>query len=67
MSLDTACRESAMFSAMLLGAAGGRARKGPPREFFLCENHSQLVSQIDRELIEEGWTSVYAEKLRPLV
>jgi len=56
-----------MFSAMLLGAAGGRARKGPPREFFLCENHSQLVSQIDRELIEEGWTSVYAEKLRPLV
>jgi hypothetical protein len=63
MSLDTKCREDAMYSAKMLGAAAGRSRKGSPvKDFFLCENHSQLVSQIDRELNEEGWTTVFAEK-----
>jgi hypothetical protein len=67
MSLDTACREEAVFSAKLLSTAGGRARKGAAvKEFLLCENHSQLVSQIDRELIEEGWSTVFVEKLQPL-
>jgi hypothetical protein len=68
MSLDTACREDAVFSAKLLSTVGGRGRKGAvAKEFLLCENHSQLVSQIDRELIEEGWSTVFVEKLRPLV
>jgi hypothetical protein len=67
MSLDTPCREEARFSAKLLGLAGGRPRKGAvAKDFLLCENHSQLVTQIDGELIEDGWASALVEKLRPL-
>jgi hypothetical protein len=68
MSLDTNCREGATWSAKLLAASGGRGRKGaPPREFLLCENHSQLVAQVDRELMEEGWSTAFVEKPRFLL
>jgi hypothetical protein len=67
MSLDSPCREGAVFSAKLLSATGGPSRKGATaRVFLLCENHSQLVSQIDRELLEEGWSTAFVEKLTPL-
>lgn len=63
MSLDTNCREEASYSTKLFKATTDRARKGAPvQEFHLCENHSQLVAQVDRELFEEGWSSVFSEK-----
>jgi hypothetical protein len=50
-----------------LSASAGRGRKGSPtREFLLCENHSQLVAQIDGELIEEAWSTVFGEKPKRL-
>ena len=65
MTLEMNCREPAVSSAQLLGAAGGRARKGASaRGFTLCENHSELVAQIDRELVEDGWSTAFAEKPR---
>ncbi|MCI4347494.1 MAG: hypothetical protein L3J97_02600 [Thermoplasmata archaeon] len=67
MSLDTICREEATHAAKLGGLTTGHDRKGSPvREFLLCENHSQLMSQVDRELIEDGWTTVFSEKTRSL-
>jgi hypothetical protein len=67
MSLDTACREEATYSAKLGGLSKGHDRKGSPvREFVLCENHSQLMTQVDRELMEDGWGTAFAEKTRSL-
>ncbi|HEV8050187.1 MAG TPA: hypothetical protein VGP88_06295 [Thermoplasmata archaeon] len=63
MSLAGRCRESATYSANLRGAARARgANASTAREFVLCENHSQLVAQVDRELVEEGWSSVLVER-----
>ena len=68
MTLDTACRESATHSAKLLGIGAGRSRKGAAaKEFLLCENHSQLIAQIDGELMEDGWSTALVERPRPLV
>jgi hypothetical protein len=65
MSLATNCPEPATYSNQLLGASAGPARKNAPvKEFLLCENHSQLVAQVDRELGEERWSTVFAEKPR---
>jgi len=59
MSLATKCRETAAYSAQMRGAAKSMgAAAAAAREFLLCENHSQLVSQVDRELVEEGWSGV---------
>lgn len=63
MSLDTNCREESTHSTKLFKASTTRARTGAAvQEFHLCENHSQLVAQVDRELIEEGWTTAFSEK-----
>lgn len=63
MTLGAPCRETATYSTKVLGTAGGPARTGAPlKEFVLCENHSQLVEQIDRELIDDGWTSAFGER-----
>ncbi|MCI4318947.1 MAG: hypothetical protein L3K23_02300 [Thermoplasmata archaeon] len=67
MSLETACREEATYSLKLLGGVGDRHRTGAPvREFVVCENHSQLVTQVDRELMEDGWATALPEKSRTL-
>ena len=63
MSLDTSCREESSYATKLFKASATRARTGSAaQEFRLCENHSQLVAQVDRELIEEGWSTVFSEK-----
>lgn len=65
MSLDTACREEGTYAAKMSAATAGKGRQGAPiREFFLCENHSQLVAQVDTELKEEGWTPSLADRPR---
>jgi hypothetical protein len=65
MALDTSCHEDGTYSVQMLGAAAGRSRKGSAaREFVLCENHSQLVAQVDGELMEEGWSTSFASKPR---
>jgi hypothetical protein len=67
ISLDTRCNETASFSARMLGTTGGRSRTGAAaKDFLLCENHSQLVAQVDRELKEEGWGSAIPAKPTPL-
>lgn len=67
MSLDFPCRESATYGAKLRGSADGKVRKdASAREFFFCENHSQLVSQVDRELTEDGWSAALVERPRAL-
>jgi hypothetical protein len=63
MTLQMNCREPATYTARMLGAANGRSRVGSsPRDFLLCENHAQLVAQVDRELVEEGWATSLPEK-----
>ena len=58
MSLTLACRESAGYTAHLISAAKGRDRKGAPsQDFTLCQNHEELLQQIDDELVSEGWSS----------
>jgi hypothetical protein len=63
MSLDTVCREEAVYSAKLGGLSKGHDRTGTPvREFLFCENHSQLITQVDVELMEDGWGTAFVEK-----
>jgi len=63
MSLNTVCREDATYSAKLGGSSTGKARQGAPvKEFLLCENHSQLVSQVDADLKDDGWSSALVER-----
>jgi hypothetical protein len=63
MSLDSVCREGATYSVQLRSTSGGKTRQGAvPKEFLVCENHSQLVSQVDRELTEDGWASALGER-----
>ena len=67
ISLDTTCHEPASYATQMLGASGGRSRKGgSPRSFVLCENHSQLISMVDRELMEEGWSTGFVDPPRRL-
>ena len=68
MSLGAPCRETATHSTKTLGASAGPARAGAPiKEFLLCENHSQLVVQIDQELMDDGWSTAFAERPRSLI
>ena len=67
MSLGFPCHETATFTTKLRSGSFGPARQGAPvREFLLCENHSQLVTQVDQELIEDGWATAFIEKPRSL-
>jgi hypothetical protein len=67
ISLFTVCHEEATYQTKLKGAAQGRMREGAtPYEFVLCQNHSQLITQIDTELLEDGWSTVFAERPQTL-
>jgi hypothetical protein len=56
MTLDLPCHETATYASEMTGLGTGRARTGAARQRFeLCENHSQLFAQIDRELVQDGW------------
>jgi len=58
MTLDIQCDMDAQYSATLKGIGSGKARTGAAMQTFnLCDNHSGLFEQIDKELMEEGWAS----------
>ncbi|HEV2317297.1 MAG TPA: hypothetical protein VGV89_06965 [Thermoplasmata archaeon] len=60
MTLTIPCREQAEYTCQLLGIAGPKSRTGSKVvAFSLCQNHSGLYDQIDRELVEEGWPRAY--------
>jgi hypothetical protein len=68
MTLEFPCHEMASFSTRMLSASFGPSRRGAPvLPFVLCENHAQLVVQIDQELIDDGWTTGFAEKPHSLI
>lgn len=57
MTLEIQCREPAEYSTTVVGVGSGRARAGAEHgTFALCVNHSQLMEQMDREMVDEGWT-----------
>jgi hypothetical protein len=64
MSLEMTCREDASESCQLRSAASGRQRnKGTVQQFNLCQNHAQLIAQVDGELVnEESWTTAFAQR-----
>lgn len=64
MSLEMLCREDATESVGLLSAASGRKRNnGTVQQFNLCQNHAQLMTQVDGELvIEESWATAFAQR-----
>ena len=63
MTLTLPCREEATSTSDLLSASNGRTRQGAAiKTFYLCENHASLYSQIDRELIEDGWAPAEPRK-----
>ncbi|MCI4368759.1 MAG: hypothetical protein L3K09_04270 [Thermoplasmata archaeon] len=67
MSLDANCREEATYSVKLGGTTAGKSRQGAAvKEFFVCENHGQLLTQVDGELPEEGWSPSLAGRPQPL-
>jgi hypothetical protein len=67
MTLDYACHENATYGAKLRATGTGKVRQdASARDFFFCENHSQLVSQVDSELKEDGWSSALVERPRAL-
>jgi hypothetical protein len=60
MTLTIPCREEATATLELTSASNGRARTGAAvKKFFLCENHASLYSQIDAELVEDGWAPAH--------
>lgn len=64
MSLEMLCREDATESCGLLSAASGRQRNnGTVQQFNLCQNHAQLMTQVDGELVnEESWATAFAQR-----
>jgi hypothetical protein len=53
-------------TSTLKGVGTGRQRTGGTSiAFALCDNHSEVFEQIDRELVEEGWAPSYMGK-RPV-
>ena len=63
MTLEYHCAESAAYISTLLAVGSGKSRAGASIAAFpMCENHTQVVLQIDRELMEEGWASTYMGK-----
>lgn len=60
ITLQIQCTETAAYSSDLTSIGTGKARTGgTTQQFFLCENHSTLFRQIDRELHEDGWAPAY--------
>ncbi|HEV2520054.1 MAG TPA: hypothetical protein VGX00_05470 [Thermoplasmata archaeon] len=67
MTLTIPCRELATSTLDLTSASNGRARDGATaKKFFLCENHASLYSQIDTELVEDGWAPAHSGRPIPL-
>ncbi|HEV2166694.1 MAG TPA: hypothetical protein VGS23_06965 [Thermoplasmata archaeon] len=63
MTLTLPCREEATSTSEFSSASNGRGRQGAGiKSFYLCENHASLYSQIDRELVEDGWAPAEAHK-----
>ncbi|MCI4358799.1 MAG: hypothetical protein L3J99_07255 [Thermoplasmata archaeon] len=63
MTLTLPCREEATSTSELSSASNGRTRKGAAlKTFYLCENHASLYSQIDTELVEDGWAPAHSGK-----
>lgn len=63
ITLRLPCSEYASYSSSFLGLGSGKARVGGATQtFVLCENHSQLFSQIDNELVQDGWAHAISDK-----
>jgi hypothetical protein len=63
MTLELPCDQDASYTATLKGVGTGKQRTGGTTQAFaLCDNHSGLMEQIDKELIEEGWASALMGK-----
>jgi hypothetical protein len=63
ITLRLACSDYASYSSSFLGLGSGKGRVGGTTQtFVLCENHAQLFSQIDDELVQEGWAHMFSEK-----
>jgi hypothetical protein len=63
MTLEIQCRDVATYSSDLRGIGTGRGRVGASeKKFMLCDNHSQLFQEIDRELVGEGWARAQRDK-----
>jgi hypothetical protein len=66
MTLDIQCDMDAQNTSTLKGVGSGKQRTGGVSASFpLCDNHSEVFEQIDRELVEEGWAPAYMGK-RPV-
>ena len=58
LTLSIQCTDPATYASSLTGLGVGKARTGGRVQSFpLCDNHSQLFAQIDKELIQEGWAA----------
>jgi hypothetical protein len=63
MTLQFDCPDDGEYWSALLGVGSDHRRTGSKATAFnLCQNHSQVFTQIDRELVEEGWVSAYMGK-----
>lgn len=63
MTLEYHCGDSATYDSKLLGVGSGKTRAGGSiASFPLCDNHTRVFLQIDRELVEEGWAPAYMGK-----
>jgi len=66
MTLEIRCDMDAQFTSTLKGVGSGTKRSGAATQSFaLCDNHSEVFEQIDRELVEEGWAPFFIQK-RPI-
>lgn len=60
MTLEIQCTMDGEYTSTLLGLGTGKARTGAKTQMFsLCDNHSGLFEQIDKELVQEGWAPSY--------
>jgi hypothetical protein len=63
MTLQYACGSDGEYTTELMGVGSDKRRTGAkPATFSLCQNHSDVFMQIDRELVEEGWAPAYMGK-----
>lgn len=63
MTLNLQCHDVAEYTSSLRGVGRDRARVGGPVVAFgLCENHSRLYEQIDRELVQDAWAPSHTAK-----
>jgi hypothetical protein len=62
MTLELQCRENGTHLSHFTGLGTNKSRAGATvREFYLCENHSQLFTMVNTELMEEGWGTIFAK------